>query len=134
MRFIGGINVYLAANTTLHSKAVKKRKTKTGIKLFLMISPFLVLTFVFSYFPLYGWIYSFYDFRPPLKLFQCDFVGLFWFESFISSPARMQQILEVLRNTFAMSGLGILTSWLPIVFAVFLTEIKARGLKRVCKP
>lgn len=122
--------MHLATNTGIQSKAMKKRNTITGIKLFLMISPFLVLTFIFSYYPLYGWIYSFYDFRPPLKLSQCDFVGLFWFKTFISSSARMQQLLEVLKNTFAMSGLGILTSWLPLAFAVFLSEIKAPWFKK----
>lgn len=30
-----------------------------GFRLFLMASPLLLLVFVFSYMPLYGWIYAF---------------------------------------------------------------------------
>lgn len=101
-----------------------------GFKLFLMISPFLILTFIFSYFPLYGWVYSFYNYRPPLKLSQCDFVGLQWFRMIFGNTGQINQILVIMRNTFAMSGLGILTSGLPVVFAIFLSEIKVKWFKK----
>jgi len=42
----------------------------------------------------------------------------------------MQQILNVLRNTFAISGLGILFSWLPIAFALLLQEVKFNSVKK----
>lgn len=109
---------------------IKKKRRFAGFRLFLLTAPFLVLTFIFSYYPLYGWVYAFFDFRPPLKLSQCAYVGFHWFTMLISSPVQVKQILEVLRNTFAMSGLGILTSWLPIAFAVFLAEIKSKWYKK----
>jgi multiple sugar transport system permease protein/putative aldouronate transport system permease protein len=90
-----------------------KKKMSQGFKLFLMILPFMVLVFIFSYFPLYGWVYSFFNYRPPLKLSQCEFVGLKWFEMLFRNAGQIKQILKVMRNTFAMSGLGILTSVLP---------------------
>ena len=34
------------------------------------------MTFMFSYFPLHGWVYALYDYRAPLKLSQSEFVGL----------------------------------------------------------
>lgn len=40
----------------------KRRMTardKRGKKMFFMILPFLILSFMFSYFPLHGWIYAF---------------------------------------------------------------------------
>jgi len=101
-----------------------------GFKLFLMILPFMVLVFIFSYFPLYGWVYSFFNYRPPLKLSQCEFVGLKWFEMLFRNAGQIKQILKVMRNTFAMSGLGILTSVLPVVFAIFLSEIRSSRFKR----
>ena len=113
-----------------NGNTMKKRKSREGIKLLLMASPFIILVFLFSYYPLYGWIYAFFDYRPPLKLFQCVYVGFHWFKTLVSSPMRVRQILEVLRNTFAMSGLGILTSWLPIAFAVFLSEMRATRFKK----
>ena len=108
----------------------KNKKLWLGLKLFLMVAPFLALTFLFSYFPLYGWVYSFYDFKPPLKLAQSPFVGFHWFKVLISSPAQIKQIIEVMRNTFAMSGISILTSWMPMAFAIFLSEIKAIKVKK----
>ncbi len=107
-----------------------KRKLQ-GFRLFLMITPFLILTFIFSYFPLYGWVYAFFNYRPPLKLSQCEFVGLQWFKMLFGNTGQIKQIFVILRNTFAMSGLGILTSGLPVIFAIFLTEIKAVKFKKL---
>ena len=39
--------------------------------------------------------------------------------------------MNVLKNTLAMSGLGIATSWVPMVFAVFLSEIKNNRFRRL---
>ncbi|MGA0568215.1 ABC transporter permease [Rathayibacter sp. KR2-224] len=99
--------------------------------MFLCIVPFLVLVFVFSYLPLYGWIFSLYDYQPALGLKGSPFVGLQWFQMLVSSPTQMAQIGQVLMNTLAMSFLGILTSFLPIVFAVFLNEVKAPWFRNI---
>jgi len=107
-----------------------KKKLNSGIKLFLMISPFLMLTFIFSYFPLYGWVYSFFNYRPPLRLSQCEFVGLKWFKMIFGNVGQIKQIVTIMRNTFAMSGLGILTSVFPVAFAILLSEIKAVKFKK----
>ena len=40
-------------------------RERQGKKMFLMILPFLILCFLFSYFPLRGWIYAFYDYKAP---------------------------------------------------------------------
>lgn len=113
------------------SPARRRKRSIRGMKMFLLILPFLILVFVFCYFPLYGWIYSFYEYRPPLKLSQCPFVGFKWFELLFRSPAQIQQIMKVLINTLAISGLGILTSFLPVVFAIFLSEIRVKWLKNM---
>jgi putative aldouronate transport system permease protein len=72
-------------------------------------------------------MYAFYDYKPPKTLANCPFVGFKWFASLVSSETKIQQIVQVLKNTFAMSGLTLGTSWLPMIFAVFLNEI--RGVK-----
>jgi len=106
------------------------RKRREGLVLFLLALPLLALSFAFTYVPLYGWVYAFFDFRPPLRLQDVEFVGLHWFRTLIDNPVRVRQVTEVLRNTFAMSGLGILTSWFPIAFAILLSEIKFSGAKK----
>ncbi len=106
-------------------------KKKAGFHLFLMSLPFLILVFMFSYLPLYGWVYSFYDFRAGMKLSDVPFVGLKHFTALVSNPVLSADILRVMRNTLAMSFLGVLTSPLPMVFAIFLMEIKSRASQRV---
>ena len=95
------------------------------------IVPFIILSFLFSYFPLHGWIYALFDYKPPLKLSQCDFVGLKWFKTLFANKTQVAQMVQVMKNTFAMSLLGILTSMLPIGFAVFLNEIKCKWFKNL---
>ena len=99
--------------------------------MFLYMLPFLLLCFAFSYFPLHGWIYSFYDYKPPLKLSQCNFMGLRWFKMIFGNPAQVRQLFIVMRNTFAMSFLNIATSVLPLFFAVFLNEIKCKWFRKM---
>ncbi|MHB8127751.1 MAG: ABC transporter permease subunit [Mobilitalea sp.] len=103
---------------------LSNKKKKRGYLEFLYISPFLILVLVFSYYPLYGWIYSFFDYQPPLAFSWDTFVGLKWFKVLFKSKSFVNQTLEVLRNTFAMSGISLAFSWLPMFFAIFLNEIK----------
>ena len=109
----------------------KKKKLDQGKRMFLYMLPFLLLCFAFSYFPLHGWIYSFYDYKPPLKLSQCNFMGLRWFKMIFVNPAQVRQLFIVMRNTFAMSFLNIATSVLPLFFAVFLNEIKCKWFRKM---
>ncbi|MDR2896781.1 MAG: ABC transporter permease subunit [Propionibacteriaceae bacterium] len=106
-------------------------KRRESLRLFLYIVPFLALIFLFSYFPLYGWIYSFFDYKPALGLARSEFVGLQWFRLLVYSPAQLTQILQVLANTLGMSFIGIATSILPVAFALFLNEIKAKPFKNL---
>ncbi len=111
--------------------APKIRQNNEGKKMFLMIFPFLVLVFLFSYFPLHGWIYALFDYRAPLKLSQCEFVGLKWFTTLFQNETQVKQLIQVMKNTFAMSLLGIATSFFPVLFAVFLNEIRNAKFKTV---
>jgi putative aldouronate transport system permease protein len=108
-----------------------RRVGKKSVGMFLCILPFLGLVFVFSYLPLYGWIFSLYDYKPALGLAGSDFVGLQWFRMLVSSPTEVAQIGQVLMNTLAMSFLGIATSLLPLLFAVFLNEVKASWFRNL---
>lgn len=102
-----------------------------SIRKFLYILPFMVLLFTFAYYPLYGWVYAFYDYTPPIPLSQSPFVGFKWFGSLVENQVKIDQILQVIKNTFGISGLGLLFSWLPMVFAIFLTEIKAVRFRKI---
>ena len=103
------------------------KKKAYSFQLFLLVLPFIVLVLLFCYYPLYGWLYAFYDYKPPKTLAQSAVVGFKWFSSLVSTDVKVKQLIQVLKNTFAMSGLTLGTSWLPMLFAVFLNEI--RGVK-----
>lgn len=107
-------------------------KKKSGsIKKFLYILPFMILLAVFAYYPLYGWIYAFFDYNPPIPLSKSPFVGFMWFHSMFANQVKISQLLQVLKNTFAMSGIAILFSWLPMTFAIFLHEIKSFRFRKI---
>lgn len=99
-------------------------------RLFLMMVPFVILIFLFSYLPLWGWRYAFFDYTPGTELTADKFVGFKWFTYLFENSATRSDIFRVLQNTLAMSFLGILTSWLPMAFAIFLSEIKCNPLRR----
>jgi putative aldouronate transport system permease protein len=88
-----------------------------------MFLPFALLAFVFCYLPLYGWRYAFFDYQAGDTLSMDSFVGFKWFTYLFQNSATRQDIVRVIKNTLAMSGLGIATSWIPLIFAVFLAEI-----------
>lgn len=100
-------------------------------QLFLMFLPIIALAFVFSYLPLYGWRYAFFDYKAGETLTMEKFVGFKWFTQLFQNDATKKDIVNVLKNTLAMSGLGILTSWIPMIFAIFLSEIKNTKFRRI---
>lgn len=111
--------------------APKNRHLPDRYRLFLYATPFLALILVFSYFPLYGWVYSFYNYKPGFTLTDTPFVGFKWFRSIFANPTQTKEVMRVMRNTLAMSSIGILTSILPVAFAILLTEIKHIRYKKL---
>lgn len=105
------------------------RKTQSFVK-FLYILPFMIILAVFAYYPLYGWIYAFFDYMPPIPLSKSPFVGLMWFRSMVENRVKVEQLMQVIRNTFGMSGLNILFSWMPMIFAIFLNEVRSTRFRK----
>ena len=95
--------------------------------LLLMGLPCILLVIVFSYVPLFGWIYGFFDYKPGMSLLQSEFVGLkFLLEAFSDTT-----LLTVLRNTLVLGMLTLVTSVIPPIFAMFLNELHGRRTKRI---
>jgi putative aldouronate transport system permease protein len=112
-------------------KISSSSKKGAGVRKFLYISPFMVLLAIFAYYPLYGWVYAFFDYMPPIPLSKSPFVGLMWFRSLVENPVKIEQIWQVLKNTFGISGIAIAFSWLPMVFAVFLNEMRSVRFRKL---
>lgn len=106
----------------------KKRKMSEGLKLLLLALPFVIFVFMFSYVPLGGWVYAFFDYRPGLSLADCQFVGL---DVFAKIWQNRDELFRVLRNTLVLSGMGLLSSPLPVIFAIILNEIKNSKFRKI---
>lgn len=107
------------------NESVRKRKkwSKEQKYLLLLASPFILFLIIFSYIPLAGWILAFMNFKPGIPLSRTPFVGL---DNFKYLFMFSDDILNALKNTLIMSGLGTLCSVLPVIFAIMLTELPAR--------
>ena len=96
-------------------------------QLALMSVPMLLYIGLFNYFPLWGWITAFMDYKPALPLFQNEWVGLKTFQWLFSRP----EFLRAVRNTFAMAGINLVFGFVfPILLALFLHEIRTLRFKR----
>ena len=91
------------------------------IKLFLMILPFLVFTFIFSYFPLFGWSYAFVDYSPGLSIFSQKFVGLKYFQIIFDGGSDFGHVMI---NTLGISFLGLACSVIPVIFAILISQLR----------
>ena len=56
------------------------RKPKKQYKLLFMVLPFMVIVLLFNYVPIFGWIYSVFDYVPGVPILECDFMGLDYFK------------------------------------------------------
>lgn len=104
----------------------KTRLSKGRITLLCMTIPSILFILVFSYFPVSGWIYSFYDYRIGYKLSRCEFVGLDNFIYAFGDP----YILTVIFNTLIISILGLLGLPLAGLIAIFLSEVRGKKFKK----
>jgi len=107
------------------------QSTSDRTRLLLLALPFVALVFLFYYLPLYGWIYALFDYKPGIRLFANEFVGPRFFVALVDSPLARQEILRVLQNTFTISFLHLASSPLPILFAIFLGEVRWSPFKRI---
>lgn len=115
------------------SKVVKKKspREKAGFRLFLLSLPFLIGIFIFSYLPLSGWAYSFFNYKPGKALLDCEFVGLKWFMAPFNNPVLRGQFLRVMANTLGINLLYMAAMILPMIFAMFLMEIRWKGYRKL---
>lgn len=102
----------------------RSSKKMERYKLFLYVLPCLIFIFIFKYLPLWGWSYAFFQYKPGRSLFSCKFVGWQNFTALFGNPVMRSNLLHVLRNTFGIQFLNYLLMPLPMLFAIFLSEIK----------
>ena len=96
----------------------------------LLFLPFLAQMILFKIIPLFGWYLGFIKYHPGKDVFDCDFVGL---ENFAMIFKGWERTSSVLRNTFIMSGLSLLSLPLPMLFAILLSEIRSVKFQKLAQ-
>ncbi len=110
----------------LRQSRLKQYKAQTA--LFIMVIPCMIITFIFSYYPLSGWIMAFQNFRPAKGYFGSKFVGLDQFKFMFDDPVFWRTV----KNTLGMSILNIVFGFVfAIGFALLLNEVRSLGFKRI---
>ena len=95
----------------------------------LMIVP-MILIFIFSYLPLFGIVIAFQNYAAGKPFFGAgvEWVGLKWFEKFVSSF----YFPRILRNTLIINILQLFMGfWVPIVFALIVNEIRNNKFRKI---
>jgi putative aldouronate transport system permease protein len=126
---MGENNLALQKKRIGHSASDRKWKLfKSQKSLFFMVVPCMLITFVFSYWPLSGWIMAFQNFRPGKGYWHSRFVGLDQFKFLFQEP----NFWRAFRNTLGMSVLNLVFGFVfAIGFALLLNEIRSLGFKRI---
>ena len=108
--------------------SMSKVKMKKKIKLFLMISPFIILVFCIYYIPLFGWIFAFTDYQPGRKLMDLNWIG---FDSFMLVTKDGGGFFNAFKNTLVFSSLALICTPLPMFLAIMITQLRSMALRRV---
>ena len=85
---------------------------------------------IFAYIPMYGIVYSFYNYAPGKTLANSQFVGLKYFIDFFKLP----DVWQILRNTLVISSLGLTVGFFtPIILALLFNELANKAFKRIAQ-
>lgn len=111
-------------------KTVGRSRNKNGKKVFLLALPMIAVVFIFHYLPLWGWSFAFFQYKPGKNLLDCIYVGWDNFKALFGNVVMRRNLFRVLRNTFGIHILGYLFTPLPLLVAVFLSEMRSKGFRK----
>lgn len=95
---------------------------------YIMLAIVMVYFVLFCYWPMYGNIIAFQNYKPVRGILRSSFVGLKNFQKFFSNF----YFYRLLRNTLIISGLNLLFGFpFPIVFAILLNEVRNQKCKKI---
>ena len=104
---------------------------RAGFVLFLMTFPFIAGTFMFIYYPLFGWLYAFFNYKPGQALSDLQYVGAKWFSISFDNQMFRQQVFNSLKNTLGINLLYMGAMVLPMFFAMFLMELRSMRYRKL---
>lgn len=96
--------------------------------LYVMLLPGVLYFIIFKYFPMYGLIISFQNYKPYQGIFGSEWVGLEHFRRLFTEP----EFFNILWNTIVLFGLNIFIYFpIPIILALMLNELRGNFFKRL---
>lgn len=121
----------MARKATTQVQNKDKRITWKEIKRqkFLLIVSFFMVVYgvIFYYWPLTGWLMAFENYKPKKGLLGSKWVGLAKFKFLFED----ETFIRVIRNTFAMGLLNLVTSTImAVLFAILLNEVRKVWIKK----
>ncbi len=103
------------------------REIKKNQLIYLMILPGLLYFIIYKYFPMYGLIIAFQDYKPYLGITGSPWVGLAHFERLFTDP----MFWTIFKNTLILFAMNLLIFFpIPIVLALMLNEVRVNKFKR----
>ncbi|MFB6366812.1 ABC transporter permease [Paenibacillus elgii] len=97
--------------------------------LFLMISPAVLLTVLFHYVPLFGWLIAFKNYQVGINLWKAPWIGLQQFKMFFMEST---DYIYLIRNTLVMNlSVIILNLTVALAFAILLNEVRQKWFKKI---
>ena len=91
------------------------------------LMPAFLLTIIFKYIPMSGVLIAFEDYNVIDGVFGSEWVGLEYFQRFLSSP----DFMDYLMNTLTLSAYGLLWGFpIPIILALLLYRIRKAGIRK----
>lgn len=102
-------------------------KLKRSSQLYLLMLPSIIIFLIFTYYPMYGVIIAFKDFRPALGIMGSKWVGFQNFVTFFKS----YQFTTTIKNTIVISLYTIAVTFpLPIIMALMVNQIRSKKFKK----
>lgn len=95
-------------------------------QMYLLVLPAIIYLLIFNYWPMYGLQIAFRNFRTSKGITGSDWVGLKYFEKFLSLPI----CWELIRNTLSITLYSLCTYPLPIIFSLMLNEVRSNKFKK----
>lgn len=114
---------------TRHKRESTFRRVLRSWQLYVLLIPALAWLITFAYYPMYGLVIAFKDFRIRAGIMASPWAQPLskYFQQFFSTSIAVESIV----NTILLSVYQLLFSfWVPIVFALLLNQLRSARAKR----
>ena len=117
-----------AAGALVRHRKPLGRRILDNWQLYLLLLIPVVLTVIYKYIPMYGIQIAFRDFKASRGYMGSEWVGLYWFKRFFSSPTCVRMI----KNTVLISLYSLLWTFpIPIILSLIINQLRFRRYKRL---